>query len=410
VSSVRASGDWRYDDSTLDVFSANHHVTTAGLRYRAVGLDVRPTADELNQAPGAPTRIVQRDTALPDSLPASVEQLALRVTSDSQNQFDSAVMLQNWFRHKGGFHYSLAKAPGSGVDALLSFLGTGPGGRTGFCEQFAAAMAVMARTLGIPARVAVGFLDPQRIGRDYVFSSHDLHSWPELYFEGPGWVRFEPTPAARTGAAPAYTRGATQAAPLPLPTASASTTRPGRPAPTARPDQTATTQTGSRQSGSNDGWWIALAVVVLLGVVLTTPRLARAAVRRRRWSANGPDDSVEAAWAELRDTARDLGLDWDDRQTLRRRARGLMPALGVDVARDEAPVTALERLVLLLERARYSRRGAGTDGPDEARELSETVVGAMRETAGAPARRRADWLPASLWSRGTVRPPDEWGQ
>jgi hypothetical protein len=150
--------------------------------------------------------------------------------------------------------------------------------------------------------------------------------------------------------------------------------------------------------------------VVLLGVVLTTPRLARAAVRRRRWSANDPDDSVEAAWAELRDTARDLGLDWDDRQTLRRRARGLMPALGVDVARDEAPVTALERLVLLLERARYSRRGAGTEGPDEARELSETVVGAMRETAGAPARRRADWLPASLWSRGTARPPDEWGQ
>jgi hypothetical protein len=148
--------------------------------------------------------------------------------------------------------------------------------------------------------------------------------------------------------------------------------------------------------------------VVLLVGALAAPRLVRAAVRRRRWSASDPDAVVEAAWAELRDTARDLGLEWDEGQTLRRRARGLLPALGVDPARDEVtePVSALERLVLLLERARYSRRGAGEEAP-EARELSETVAGAMRETAGAPARRRAEWLPASLWSsRGSDRPPD----
>ena len=65
------------------------------------------------------------------------------------------------------------------------FLSEGDGGRIGYCEQFASAMAVMARTLGIPARVAVGFLEPDQVGNDtWEYSSHDLHAWPELYFAG----------------------------------------------------------------------------------------------------------------------------------------------------------------------------------------------------------------------------------
>ena len=68
-------------------------------------------------------------------------------------------MLQHWFRATGGFRYSLkTQAGGSGNPALLHFLFKGPGGRVGYCEQFATAYAVMARTLQIPARVAVGFL------------------------------------------------------------------------------------------------------------------------------------------------------------------------------------------------------------------------------------------------------------
>ena len=56
-------------------------------------------------------------------------------------------------------------------------------------------MALMGRSLGIPSRVAVGFLRPEQVGQDtYVYSSRDLHAWPEMYFGGIGWVRFEPTP------------------------------------------------------------------------------------------------------------------------------------------------------------------------------------------------------------------------
>ncbi len=120
-------------------------------------------------------------------------------------------MLQNWFRETGGFRYSLkTQAVGSGNPALLHFLFKGPGGRVGYCEQFATAYAVMARTLQIPARVAVGFLQPHQ-GRkpgEWVYKAHDLHAWPELYFQGSGWVRFEPTPGNRAATTPSYTHEA----------------------------------------------------------------------------------------------------------------------------------------------------------------------------------------------------------
>ncbi|MGM3293757.1 transglutaminase-like domain-containing protein, partial [Escherichia coli] len=84
---------------------------------------------------------------------------------------------------------------GNGGDELEEFLTDDEDGRTGYCEQFASAMAVMARSLGIPARVAMGFLEPTEEGRgQWVYSTDDLHAWPELYFAGQGWVRFEPTP------------------------------------------------------------------------------------------------------------------------------------------------------------------------------------------------------------------------
>ena len=65
----------------------------------------------------------------------------------------------------------------------------------------------MARAIDIPARVAIGFLKPDRVLPDtYVYSAHDMHAWPELYFHGAGWVRFEPTPSSRARNVPAYTK------------------------------------------------------------------------------------------------------------------------------------------------------------------------------------------------------------
>ncbi|MGN6129605.1 MAG: transglutaminaseTgpA domain-containing protein, partial [Nocardioidaceae bacterium] len=244
VHSIQAPGDWRYDRSTLDFISAADGQTAAGLTYQLQSLRITPSAAELAGASSAPSSVYDPGIQLPDSLPASVGKLARSVTDGALTDYDKAVRLQRWFRVDGGFRYSLRRAPGNGVDALTHFLGTGKDSRVGYCEQFAAAMAVMARTLKIPARVAVGFLRPEPTGEPdvWVYSAHDLHAWPELYFQGVGWVRFEPTPGSRTGGAPAWTRrGALVQPALPSDTSSAALpvrNRLDRPA--AKPERHAT--------------------------------------------------------------------------------------------------------------------------------------------------------------------------
>ena len=98
----------------------------------------------------APLSIQEPYTALPSTLPTLVSDLAEKVTQGATSRFEQAVMLQDWFRDNGGFRYSLKRAGGDSNEALLRFLVKGKGGRVGYCEQFAAAFAVMARTLGHP--------------------------------------------------------------------------------------------------------------------------------------------------------------------------------------------------------------------------------------------------------------------
>lgn len=148
-------------------------------------------------------------------VPEWLGELAEKVTEDAANRAEKAVLLQEFFTRPHtdpelgpDFRYDLSQTKaGSGMEDLDDFLRTS---RTGYCEQFAAAMALMAREVGIPARIAVGFLKPDAgtTPGTFVFSAHDLHAWPELFFEDVGWVRFEPTPGSRTGAEPpSWTEG-----------------------------------------------------------------------------------------------------------------------------------------------------------------------------------------------------------
>src|SRR5205085_11292606 len=133
--------------------------------------------DKLNSAASSTALAGTEFTDLPDGLPDIVTQEALAQTADYTTKYEKAVALQNWFRDN--FDYSLQTVSGNGTDALEAFLTEGKGGRTGYCEQFASAMAVMARTLNIPARVAVGFLSPELQSKDpdgrstYVYSAWD---------------------------------------------------------------------------------------------------------------------------------------------------------------------------------------------------------------------------------------------
>ncbi len=203
ASAVNAEGAWHYDTSTMDFLNSEQR-TTAGLTWTMTASKPDLSAYDMVNSLTAPAGIQSAYTALPKTLPSSVQDLARKVTKRASSRFEQAKMLQTWFRSTGGFTYSLQRHrnDGDGNKAMLSFLFANPkgGGGQGYCQQFAGAFAVMARELGIPARVAVGFLQPTRTGpHQWQYSAHDMHAWPELYFQGSGWVRFEPTPATRPG-------------------------------------------------------------------------------------------------------------------------------------------------------------------------------------------------------------------
>ena len=295
---------------------------------------------------------------------------------------------------------------------MQAFLAEGPDGRTGYCEQFASAMAVMARTLGIPARVAVGFLRPKQTGADtYVYSARDLHAWTEIYFPGSGWVMFDPTPGGRTGPAPAYTRG--ELPPVettPRRTASeTSSTDATDSADAAR--TSALDPSGSAAGASESGFpWVRVVIGVLgfllLGALLMVPRSVRRVRRESRWRAG----TAESAWAELRDAATDLGRAWPAGRSPRVAGNFLSehfaapgavprPVTGRDTNPEAA--AALDRLVLAVEVVRYSPRTLDAV-VEELRADVTTCVTALRNGVSERARRRADWLPASL-RRGRER-------
>jgi len=321
--------------------------------------------------------------------------------------------LQRWFRVDGGFEYSLDQAPGNGLDELERFLLQG---KSGYCEQFATAMALMGRSLAIPSRVAVGFLRPTSDGGEsYVYSSHDLHAWPEMYFDGIGWVRFEPTPGIRASSVPLYTRQDINPTDPSAPTSS-SAPRPTQLNRFDQPSASAAAGAGGGGGGPNLGVLLAgLGVLVVAAALALLPRSVRAWLRGRRWeAATNPAQLAEACWAELRDTARDLGIAWDDTVTVRTRARALVASFGSPTGDDDAltrqevrgadanpeAARALDRLVRLVELARYAR-----SVPPSAAEVGaaradvDACVAAMRAGASRQARTRATWLPASLWAQ-----------
>lgn len=406
AAAVTAPGVWKYDTSTMDFVSGDNSFTD-DMSYSATGVDLTLTAQELANAGLADPALVSRFTRLP-TIPASVSDLTRQVTAGQTTSFGKALALQDFFHDSGGFTYTLDTPEGSGTQTLATFLSaTGPDGRRGYCEQFASAMAVMAREVGIPARVAVGFLRPEQVGPDqYVYSSHDLHAWPELYFEGAGWVRFEPTPATRPGGTitPAYTReGTPRVQPSLLPTANASVSDdPTKGASrTAVPSTAPETATASRSGGFP---WLPVLVPLIVVALLAGLGLVPRAVRRGRRDRRLDTGTAEAAWAELRDTARDLGVAWPSQRSPRSTGEVIVEqfAAAGDLARpvrgrqtNPVGVEALDRLVTAVERERYAAEPVGPD-PDQLRLDVETCTTALR--AGVPdrTRRRADWLPASV--------------
>ena len=405
ATSVDVPGDWRYDLDTRDIRSGTNDVDTAQLSWSVTADKVDPRAQDLVESRSAPAAIARRNTELPwDTTPAWLEDVVDSVTRGTDSDFAAAVAMQRWFRGDDRFRYSTDNADGSGIEALKNFLTVE---RVGYCEQFATAMALMARVHGIPARVAVGFLRGQPTGPgQVVFSTHDLHAWPELFFEGAGWIRFEPTPGGRAQTIPAYTRGRVPQVQTPDPTVAPS--QAPSPTPTRQPrrDTTAPTDTTDQGGGPSPWWPVGLVAVVAL---LLAPRGLRETARRRRTTGEDGSALVEGAWAEVRATAVDLGLGWEDRVTVRVRSRSLeqvlrRPAVGGrrtsadDAVGEPVALHALDTLVTAVERSRFAAHAPTTEQGQQAQSAARTVCLALRQRVDERTRLRANWLPASVLS------------
>ena len=416
-------GRWTWDPETLTVAALDSN--TLHQVYQVRSVMPKLTRAVLEQVVSPPRQSLDPQfLALPKDTPDIIRSTALSVTGKAPTPYDKAVALQDYLRGPD-FTYS-EQTPlkegydGSGMDVVAKFLQV----KSGYCVHFAAAMAVMAREAGIPSRIAVGYAPGRLTGNkvtvdgeqltEYSVDGHNAHAWPELYFEGLGWVPFEPTPTR--GQVPAYalplsTPGANGSNPddslNPSGTASSSATPTPAGSPVSGPG---TSAAGQSASPAGVFWLLAGAALVLL--ILASPYLSRTGLRRRRLAAlrgaagggaaaaggaaagEGPGAGpppASVAWAELQDLARDYGLPPAFSDTPRAFA-GRLP----DAGAAEPPV---QRLLARYERTTYGPPEGRRPEAGHARAELAAVESALREQATTVARLRALLLPPSTLQR-----------
>ncbi len=165
-----------------------------GTEYRVDGTISSATPQRLRQAGSAYPSWMGPYLQLPDSLPSRVRAKARELTAGADNTFDKASLIEQYLR-TFAIDTRIPAAPPNrdSVDYFLFEL------QRGYFDYHASAMVVMLRSLGVPARIAVGYVvrPSDRIPdtNTYVVSEANAFSWPEVYFPGLGWVEFNPTPS-----------------------------------------------------------------------------------------------------------------------------------------------------------------------------------------------------------------------
>ncbi len=387
------AGDWSWEPDGLTVRTTISNARNQ--EYEVESLQIAPSVDQLESAGTTVGAEFERYLALPEGLPGIVAVTARDVVGRAATHYEQAIALQEFFRN-GDFAYSL-EAPveqgydGTGASVLAKFLQE----KSGYCIHFASAMATMARTLDIPARVAVGFtpgeaeLDADTENLEYRVSTENLHAWPELYFAGIGWIRFEPTPGL--GQVPAFaplavddpaTADVDESVPPPRETlapTSTPTATPRADTPVALPDEPSVTDAAT----TAPPWgWILAAIAVAL---LATPWALRGLSRRRRLGAVARGSAVDA-WREVRATVDDLGLRSSDARTPRQLSADVQSKL------DDGARAALARLLDALESEAYAERARGRTvaaGVDVAHPAIATVADVR--TVSRSLHRHAPW-------------------
>jgi transglutaminase-like putative cysteine protease len=366
---VQVAGPWRYDSALDEV--VGDRVTGTGTTYAMTVQVPTLTADELQTATGPLPASIRGYLAVPQTQHADqIRTLAAQITAGAQGPYEQAIALQNYFRDPSRFVYDTQVAPARTDDAVWDFLQN----RHGYCVQFATSMTIMARTLGIPARLGVGFLPGVPTGNgSYTVTGRLSHAWPELYFPGSGWVRFEPTPAVQTGSPPAWT------APIAISTAApgAADPRPAASGPLKVGTSTAPTAAAPVTSGQASGGQLGFGALLVVMLFLVLGALVLARQRSHRDLRVDP----EAAWKRLRERLRAAGIDWSDARTPRQsvdlvRERVLELR---DVSLGDDADAALVQLAEAVERQRYAPTPPTVQGAE-----LETWIGAVLTDVTTP--------------------------
>jgi len=388
-------GLWRVMPYNRTVNSPQN--SAQGQLYEVVTHVPRPTAEQI-RATSATTNGMRIETVeVPESTPAIVSELANEVTEGATTDYDRLIALQSWFRG-ASFTYSL-QAPvaegfdGTGVEAIAQFLEV----REGYCVHYAAAFALMARTLDMPSRIVVGFLPGDYTGESIdgepvaEVTTSQLHAWPEVHFAGIGWVGFEPTKSLGT-----ETRF------LPASSTPSGEDEPNvnTPAPTASPGASPTAGPNGPEMDRDDGAASPLAprlvdlrpylaTVGTLLVMAAVPFFVRR-VRMLLLQRRARDGSVASAWRIVQDVAIDLGIAVPGAESPRAFGARL-------VSRHAAPAGPMDRLVSAIERVSYAPGAGGATA--QGTTLAQDAVAlhaALLDTAPQRARTLARLFPRSL--------------
>ena len=363
------SGDVRFDPDSGSL--ATDEATSDGMRYTVESALPRLRANELGAVNGVvPPDVAARYLDIPANLSPRVQRAARQAAGNENTPYRRAKALHDWFR--SNFQYNIAVDPGHDSSAMDEFLET----RQGYCEQFAGTYAAMARLLGLPARVAVGFTAGTQDGDGrWHVTGKEAHAWPEVYRSGFGWVAFEPTPGRGLPGAEDYTQvPPAQAADTTVQTVPETATPVEQMEPEAEISEPAAPAPVERSTTGRRTFVVAGLVVFLLLYVVGVPLAKRRRIHRRREAAATPADRVLVAWSEASEDLAAAGLRSRPEETAAEYAHRVCRAAG-----PAGP--ALVRLADDTSAAAWSAGGVAPEVAVRAEREAANVAGELRAQA-----------------------------
>jgi transglutaminase-like putative cysteine protease len=355
--------------------------------------DPSPAELEAITAPPASSEDLNLRQPVPSSLKNLAHSIVTKATANTA--YAKAIAIEDYFlRPSSGFVYRLPTRaqlshlakPAPGYRDLLQFIQD----KKGYCQQFAAAFAVLARIEGLPTRIAVGFLEGTKVGKDaWLVDGSEIHSWPQVLFGRYGWINFDPTPGAPVGDTTVPPPSTTTTVPL---GATGTTVRkpPGvRPALSGGVTHLGSTRQGTRhRSSSSSAPWLLVVPFAALAWAGGVPIWRRLRLRR---AGREPRAGILAAWSEALRTLDLAGVRRRRAETYLELARRV--AL-TGVLSEEASL-ALGDLARLATSASYAASPPESGGTRQAMSSAKTVIRSAR-------RRVARWqrVAAALDPRG----------